>query len=245
MNQRVIVCPDTTLNPLERMGYYAGVCWGGSISDKEKNIARGKECLESGHFRVAEFAQIYLIIEGFSTRCIRELYTHIGGLPTRLQTSTRYVNYNNFEYIIPRGDEDVQNDYIYAMENIADIYNDLLENGVSKEDAANILPLGMETKIVIRTNARQLIDMSHHRDCSRAYWEMRELMKTIEVSLKEYSDDWYYIVDNYCMPKCKVCGFCTEKKCCGLSPKKEDFFNTYKLGCTIEKYIKDLPIDNK
>lgn len=40
-------------------------------------------------------------LSGYSAKVIRELYTHIGGQPTRLQASTRYINYTNFEYIIP------------------------------------------------------------------------------------------------------------------------------------------------
>ena len=40
-------------------------------------------------------------LSGYSAKVIRELYTHIGGSPTRLQASTRYINYTNFEYIIP------------------------------------------------------------------------------------------------------------------------------------------------
>jgi thymidylate synthase (FAD) len=41
-------------------------------------------------------------------------------------------------------------------------------------------------------------------------------------ALSEYSDEWKYMVDNYFMPKCEVSGFCTEKKCCGRKPYKED-----------------------
>ena len=33
---------------------------------------------------------------------IREWYTHIGGQPTRLQASTRYINYEHgFDYVTP------------------------------------------------------------------------------------------------------------------------------------------------
>ena len=46
---------------------------------------------------------------------------------------------------------------------------------------------------------------------------MRDLMK----ELSEYSEEWKYLVENYFVPKCEVCGFCTEKKSCGRKPVKE------------------------
>lgn len=54
-----------------------------------------------------EFPQIYLEISGYSARVIRELYTHISGAPTRLQASTRYIDYTNegFDCIIPKSIE--------------------------------------------------------------------------------------------------------------------------------------------
>ena len=84
----------------------------------------------------------------------------------------------------------------------------------------------METKITDRTNARQIIDMSHQRDCSRAYWEMRDLMHQIEVALSNYSEEWAYIIKSQCMPKCELFGYCNEgKKSCGRYPLKESVDN--------------------
>ena len=171
--KKVTIMPDTPKNPLEQMGLYAGVCWGADTSDKEKNIRRGKGCIDSGHGRILELPQVYMIIEGYSARCIREFYTHIGGNPTRLQESTRYIQYGDFDYIVsPSIAKDKKANYIYkaVMKIISFAYKKLEKLGIPKEDIANILPLGMETKIIDRTNARQIIDMSHQRDCTRAYW---------------------------------------------------------------------------
>ena len=96
----------------------------------------------------------------------------------------------------------------------------LMENGVSKEDAAMCLPLGMSTKIVDKRNLRNLIDMSRQRMCSRAYWEYRELFNDYSNALRNYSSQWKYIVDNHFKPKCEVFGYCTEKKSCGRMEKK-------------------------
>lgn len=227
--KKVTIMPDTPKNPLEQMGLYAGVCWGADTSDKEKNIRRGKGCIDSGHGRILELPQVYMIIEGYSARCIREFYTHIGGNPTRLQESTRYIQYGDFDYIVsPSILKDKKANHIYkaVMKIISFAYKKLEKLGIPKEDIANILPLGMETKIIDRTNARQIIDMSHQRDCARAYWEMRDLMHQIEVELSNYSEEWAYIIKSQCMPKCELFGYCNEgKKSCGRYPLKESIDN--------------------
>lgn len=227
--KKVTIMPDTPKNPLEQMGLYAGVCWGADTSDKEKNIRRGKGCIDSGHGRILELPQVYMIIEGYSARCIREFYTHIGGSPTRLQESTRYIQYGDFDYITPpliAKSEKANDLYKEVMNTISSTYAKLEELGIPKEDIANILPLGMESKIIDRTNARQIIDMSHQRDCSRAYWEMRDLMYQIEVELSNYSEEWAYIIKSQCMPKCELFGYCNEgKKSCGRYPLKESIDN--------------------
>lgn len=84
-----------------------------------------------------------------------------------------------------------------------------------------LLPLGMSTKIVDKRNLRNLIDMSHQRMCTRAYWEYRELFRDICDALSKVSDEWAYLVENYFVPKCELTGWCEEKKSCGRRPKKE------------------------
>lgn len=92
----------TCKNPITMIGFEAGICWGADTADEKKNYRRGLDCLESGHGRTFEFPDVYLTLEGYSARVIREWYTHIGGQPTRLQASTRYINYEHgFDYVTP------------------------------------------------------------------------------------------------------------------------------------------------
>lgn len=221
----VIIQEHTTKKPITMIGEQAGVCWDSDIRDSEKNYKRGLNCLKRGHGRTWEFPDVYMIINGFSARVIRELYTHIGGLPTRLQASTRYVNYENFDYIIPSSilkDKFTRIVYQKEMANIRKALQKLEACDVPKEDLAMLLPLGMTTKITCKYNLRTLIDMSHQRMCSRAYWEYRELFGSICEALKEYSEEWAYLVDNYFQPKCDLYGYCTESKSCGRKPKIEE-----------------------
>ncbi len=219
----ITLLPETTKYPITLMGRRAGVCWGADITDDEKNYKRGLECLKANHGRVMEFVNIEVVIDEYSARVIREWYTHIGGMPTRLQGSTRYINYKDFKYVTP--EKIINNDEAKVVyDNVMSVISNglqYLENlGIPREDSSMLLPLGMETTEVDKRNLRNAIDMSRQRMCKRAYWEYRDLFKEYCKVLSDYSDEWKYIVDNYMMPKCEVLGYCPEKKSCGRKPLK-------------------------
>ena len=221
---KVIIQNETVKNPITLIGRQAGICYGVDITNDEKNFNRGIDCLTANHGRTLEFPDVYMVLDGYSARVIREWYTHIGGAPTRLQASTRYIKYwKGFDYITPpsiSASPEATAEYEAVMNNIVRSAEELHNLGIPQEDIANILPLGMTTKIVCKHNARNLIDMSHVRMCSRAYWEYRCLFSDLCEALRNYSDEWAYIVDNYFKPKCDLVGYCTETKCCGRHPKK-------------------------
>jgi thymidylate synthase (FAD) len=219
---KVTILDATPKNPFELMGFMAGECWGSDTSSDDKNRKRGMSCVADGHGRVWELADVYMKLEGYSARVMREWYTHIGGSPTRLQASTRYIDYNNLEVIKPikiQNNEEANAEYDKCIEQIKSSYAKLLELGMTKEDTANLLPLGMTTVVMDKRNVRNLIEMSHQRLCARAYWEYRRLMHDIMNALREYSDEWKFIVDTYMKSKCDVTGFCTEKRSCGHRPR--------------------------
>lgn len=225
----VKILTDTTDIPITMIGEMSGLCYNSDIKDHNKNYKRGLECIRTNHGRTLEFPQIYIEFNNYSARVIREVYTHISGSPTRLQTSTRYVDYSNFEYIIPPTIEkqtDAKDLYIETMKNIASVLEKLeQEYNIKREDTAMLLPLGMTTKVIMRTNLRQLIDMSHQRLCTRAYWEFRKLMKDLIDALAFYSDEWKYLIEEEKIfsSKCKILGYCPEKHSCGKAINKKEW----------------------
>lgn len=218
----------TTIDPITCIGEEAGICWGANVEDKEANYKRGVDCIKCNHGRTMEFPQIYMVLSGWSAKCIREFYTHIGGAPTRLQESTRYVDYSRkFENVVPpsvQKSEEATKIWNGYMSNVGETISKLKECGVPTEDATNVLPLAYGTKVVVRTNLRNLVDMCHQRLCTRAYWEFRQLMKEILWKLENYSDEWEDIIYNIKVfkPKCEIIGYCPERKGCGRKGKKED-----------------------
>ena len=223
----IIILPETTKNPITLMGARAGCCWNANIAKNERNYKRGLDCIKSGHGRVMEYPNVEMIIDGYSAKTIREYYTPIVSA-SRLQASTRYIDYskgNGFDYVTPQSisnDEDVAATWHSVMRYINTNIQHLINNGVPVEDATMLLPLAYCTKMVDKRNLRSLIEMSRVRMCNRAYWEYRELFKDICNALREYSDEWKWIVDNLFHAKCDEIGYCTETKSCGRRPKKEN-----------------------
>jgi thymidylate synthase (FAD) len=212
-----------TDNPLSFMGKVAGECYGQDNPKRFKNIA--KRCLEEGHGRVGEFADVTIKISGYSAKVIRELYTHIVGT-SRLSSSTRYIDYSqSFDYITPKTiNDNIKKDvWDNTMKDIKNAIITLKELGVPTEDYTNLLPLAYEQSIVLKINIRALINMFHVRACTCAYWEYRNLMNELKDTLSNLDEEWKFISDNYFVPKCIAMGYCTEKtRHCGIRPLKEN-----------------------
>lgn len=224
---KITILPETTKNPISLIGQRAGVCWNADTSDSAKNYKRGMDCILANHGRTLEFVNVEMIIDGYSAKVIREFYTHIGGSPSRLQASTRYINYSKgdgFSYTTPPSIEknkDALSEWKSFMSGINfEIQNLIDKHNIPVEDATMLLPLAYSTKMVDKRNLRSFVDMSRQRMCTRAYWEYRILFNDICNALREYSCEWEWIVDNLFVPKCEQYGYCTEKKSCGRKDKK-------------------------
>lgn len=215
---KVTILPETTKNPISLIGFCAGVCWGADVTDPQKNYKRGIDCIQNNHGRTIEYPDIYAVIDGYSARVIREWYTHIGGAPTRLQASTRYIDYDDFKYITPdsiTNQQEALQIYSDAMKTISNAMQRLRQLGIPNEDVSMLLPLGMETKMVDKRNARNLADMSRQRLCQRTNWEFRRLLKKYLKELANYSSEWNVLIKLLMRPKCVELGRCPEKKSCG------------------------------
>ena len=223
----MITIKDWTMkDPLNCIGFNMATCYGTKTSDPEKNIKRAKTHLES-HGRLQELPDVYMIIEGYSAKCLRELYTHIGGSPTRMQASTRYIDYSkdkNFAIITPpkiEKNEKALKAWNEHMKNTQALIADMIEMGVPVEDATMALPLAYESKMIWKVNLRCLVNFMNMRLCTRAYWEIRNLANELKKALSEYSDEWKYICDLLLVPKCEALGYCAEHESCGRQMSKE------------------------
>lgn len=218
----------TMKDPLNCIGFNAGICWGSDISTPEKNIKRALSCIGDGHGRVEELPDVYLVLDGWSAKCLRELYTHIGGSPTRMQASTRYIDYSkdeSFKIVTPTTisrNEQAAAIWSQVLDEIHSGMKKLKDLGVPKEDYTNLLPLAYESKMIWKVNLRTLINFMNMRLCTRAYWEIRQLAAEVKKALANYSDEWKIIAAELFVPKCESVGYCSEKHGCGRKPSKNE-----------------------
>lgn len=202
---------DYTKNPLTKIGQCASECYNTELKDETHAQRIGKHCLSSGHKRNMELARVTMRIT-CSARVGRELYTHIAGSPTRLQASTRYITYNNFDYYTPKGlTEEQENCYHNLMDTIKQAYQGFKDTGAKNDLTGYILPLAMSTTIVLDCNARMLENLFGQRLCTRALEEFRFLASKMRKEIKGLDNEWAWIVDNHFNIKCKQLGFCPEK----------------------------------
>ena len=68
----IIIQDFTVKNPVQMIGYEAGICWGADVTDPIKNEKRGWDCIKSEHGRTLEFPQIYMTIKGYSARMMKQ-----------------------------------------------------------------------------------------------------------------------------------------------------------------------------
>ncbi|MCL4555233.1 MAG: FAD-dependent thymidylate synthase [Actinobacteria bacterium] len=133
--------------------------------------------MTSGHFSALEHATYAFAIEGVSRALTHQLVRH--RLASYNQQSQRYVSYDSTPaFIVPpavESDPEVRERFLGACDAAFRAYRELIEAGLSPEDARYLLPNAMETKIVVSMNIRELLHFFELRCCKRAQWEIREL----------------------------------------------------------------------
>lgn len=217
--------PDTVCNCA------AETCVSENIPECAYSLRPLKAALKSGHESVAEHASFTFAIEGISRACSHQLVRH--RMASYSQQSQRYVNQQDFGYIVPESirncvweyfDEDCgervdgpfDTRYHSLMCEIADVYMDMIHAGVPEEDARYILPNACTTNLVMTMNARELRHFFNLRLCTRAQWEIRELAEKMLELVKDVAPALF----DDAGPSCVKLGYCPEKKGCGKVAKK-------------------------
>ena len=161
-----------TKNPIETISKIASICYNSSPNDPMKIV---KHLYKNGHHSVFEHIYFTFKIEGISRACSHQLVRH--RMCSFTQRSQRYCHEDNNTAVIPLsmvGDN--LGDYINTLHDVSKHYTKLVKAGVPKEDARYVLPNASSTDLYLSCNLRELIHICNERLCSRAQWEIRELV---------------------------------------------------------------------
>jgi thymidylate synthase (FAD) len=160
-------------------------------------MALVKHLYKGGHHSVFEHIYFTFKIEGISRACSHQLVRHRHCSFT--QRSQRYCSEDGFEMVMPNSitkDEELKWWMEYNMDATRSNYNALKKDGIPNEDARYILPNACATSLYLSCNLRELIHMANERLCTRAQWEIRDLVK----AMCELVDPQLHFM---LVPKCK------------------------------------------
>ena len=177
-----ITLKQITPNALEFIGELAGICYN-SKNEPKANVKRAIHCKESGHLATLRFATATFHIQGISRVCSHQLVR--SKFLDFLQRSQRYCNESSTDFVVPPS---ANPDIVRAAYQAAlDTYNELLKQGVKKEDARFVLPNGGSTELIVTGNFQAWLDFIALRADTHAQCEIREVAKTINNILSEHA----------------------------------------------------------
>ena len=186
-------------------------------SDEEKKLALIKRIIASGHYSTIEHVQVTFAINNISRAATHQLVRHRH--MSFSQKSQRYVKEADFDYVVPSAisaNPELLKKFSAHMEEVSKLYNELMEQGIKKEDARSILPNATASSIVCSLNLRELIHLANLRLCTRAQLEIRQAVKEMCRLIVE-REPW---LKDHLVPKCERLGYCDEDNSCGkVKPK--------------------------
>ena len=249
-----------TPNPEQVIATAAKLCYSasdiGSLYNgltPEKSAEFVNKLVNMGHASPLEHVCFTFGIEGISRCCANQLVRH--RIASYSQQSQRYVNMNDFQYVVPHSIESndtIKELYNKKMEEIAECYNlinhlltihfenQMIANGEDKdvarkkavkmanEDARYILPNACETKIICTMNARSLYNFFSLRTCRRAQSEIRELAEKMYKIVYKLAPTLF----SHAGAPCVVTGRCPEGSLsCGHMKDMQERYKRIRKEC--------------
>ena len=220
-----IINKEEIKNIYKNWGEFACECYNTPIKYAEKV---GKSCFNSGHYSGSRTEYIKFKITGISRSCSLQLNRHKIGVVLN-QQSQRYVDMNNVDFVIPPQVEKIPEAkelYLELVKNSKETYEEiqklLRDNGRTKEqsneDARFCLLESCETSGTWGFTLEALEHFMNMRLCTRSQWEIRQLANEMRKAILEVLPE----LKDKLVPMCEKMLYCTEDKCCGRKPKKED-----------------------
>jgi thymidylate synthase (FAD) len=165
-------------NP-SNLGKYAGICYNRE-GNNEKRLAH---IIGVGHLSVLRFGSAVFRISGISRVCLAQL-TRSKHLDY-LVRSSRYCDEAEAMFLVPESYEQYDTLLSEHIDRSKQLYKQLREGGMSKQDARYILPQAQETELFVCGNYQAWKDFIKLRTSISAQIEVREVALAIEKELQQ------------------------------------------------------------
>lgn len=151
------------------------------------------------------------------------------------QEAQRVVDMSNVKFFMPDSivnNKDDYHDYMAAIEVQKSMYSSLVENGVPRQDARNIIGTGCLTTIMMKANLRTLHNMAELRLCFRVQSEFQDVFAEIKKRVVEVHPWAEEFIEVFCVNH-GTCVFPRYTEC----PIQQFTIQTDELS-SIKKYLK-------
>ena len=184
----------------------------GHIENAAKTRSFIHKQLSRGHYGPWEHPSITFTVKGVSRVLMAQITRH-RHMSFDVQ-SMRYVDFSDTEAVDPQSlldpehfsretgitdlDEEDREEWLqeYRLQvgQAMDIYEDMIDDGVPKEDARFVLPLGTPVNMTFSGNARTMMHVLNLRQKASSQWEIRNLSNKIAEELENwmpYTGQWW------------------------------------------------------
>src|SRR4051795_6486989 len=181
---------------------------------KEKIAQFVDERLRTGHVSPLEQVVFWFGISGVSRSLSHQFVRHRIGISFE-QQSQRYVrftgkNEERLDYGMPESWQEAgkAGEFEKLMTEITRVYREAVEAGIPAEDARFVLPNAAPTNFQIMVNFAELLHIGDLRLCTRAQWEIRQMIAKMRSELMRRVPE----LAKYMQPKCgeRRMGYCDE-----------------------------------
>lgn len=209
-----VVLISYTSEPEKHVAIAANLCYSGSDIESVKKKFYDKDeqkrlisiLLEHNHLSPFEHVSFTFGIQDVSRSLTHQLVRH--RIASYSQQSQRYVTMKgDIPFIIPSSIEKsrFKNQFIEYIKSGKKIYDDMIKEGIPKEDARYLFTNATLSNIIVTMNARSLLNFFELRCCKHAQWEIRKLAFIMLSKVKKISP----LLFEYAGPSCSR-GFCRE-----------------------------------
>jgi len=161
-----------------------GISHDNHIESLEEARELNEKLISWGHMSPIEFGVAGFKVEDASRSFLAQITRH--RMASFMVKSQRYVNHSDMNLVLPKSIEEwleedsVNRDTFDQIFNGTKwIYDKMVEDGVPKEDARFMLPIGTATDIYIQTNFREWRHIIKLRGTPEAQWEIREFANEV------------------------------------------------------------------
>jgi len=185
---------------------------GDTLEDKEYRLLVDT-LLRKEHYGPFEHVQFAVALKGISRVTMAQITRH-RHMSFDIQ-SMRYVDFEDADIATPKSltDSDhfsretgvvdlndeirlnLHHQYEEQCEEAVELYKEMVDQGIPKEDARFILPLGTRVNIVMSGNLRTFMHVLNMRGKANAQWEIRELTELVSDELQEWAPRTYRYFD--------------------------------------------------